>query len=199
MEETALQTNIRKILAIENDSERSWAFAKAMVALDLVSELEEARLFVQADERLFSLLGKSSLEGIKLEIELRTSLAHEFTQVDREIQGYPTICELRPTTALKVALLHFSLFASCDVSLTCRLLEEILKKFKSGADKYETNCGFYAEGQWPRNHRPSVLSAIATFSQRPCWVLRHMFLPNLARSGLNGNGVVYFNIKPTQA
>lgn len=182
---------LRDALSIEDSFKRGWAYSKAIVRLGSVEELEAARAFVQ------SLPGKLPTravdeDDIEHEIGFRNQWVPHVESVDSALGNYPRVANRVQGLGYKVAILRFADFCSCDVKFACELLEEIIVELEKGCIKVERHCGPYADGQWPWNHRPSVLAAMAMFSQRPCWVMRHLFLPEVMSSGMRGFTTVSF-------
>jgi len=195
MEKSEMKTMLEAALADDDNFKRGWAYARAIVKLGPAEELEMARAIISADEKLREKAAKDSFDDIEYETELRQKWTPELSSVDQALARYPRVAERTRGVGYKVALLAFSEFSSCDVSYTCKVLEEVIAEFKSGANKVERRCGAYGNGQWPRNHYPSVLAAMAMFTQRPCWVLRHLFLPEINSSGLHNFDTVVFERK----
>ncbi len=190
-----METLLRGALAEEDNFKRGWAFAKAVVTLGPVEELEMARAIIDADDNLREKAANSSSDDITYETGLRQRWTPHLPSVDQALALCPRMAERSKGVGYKVALLAFSEFCSCDVAFTCKLMEEVIAEFDSGNNKVERRCGMYADGQWPRNHTPSVLAAMAIFTQRPCWVLRHLFLSGLGSSCQHGNGTIVFERK----
>lgn len=197
MEKSEMKTMLQKALGVEDLYLRGWRYAEAIVSLGPVEELEMARAIINADDNLRERAAKDKFDDIKYETELRQKWTPELPSVDQALARYPRVAERAKGVGYKVALLAFSEFCSCDVSYTCKVLEEVITEFESGANKVERRCGMYGDGQWPRNHYPSVLAAMAMFTQRPCWVLRHLFLPENGSSGLHGFDTVVFERRQT--
>ena len=193
MQETEMRAMLTAALANDDLYKRGWAYAKALVRLGAVEELEMARAMVNADDNLQARVVKDHFDDIAYEIELRQRWTSELPLVDAALAHYPLVAKRAQSIGPKIALLAFSEFCSCDVAYACEVLEEVLKELESGAKKVERHCGSYGSGQWPRNHYPSVLAAMAMFTQRPCWVIRHLFLPEIVRSGMRGFGTVIFS------
>lgn len=194
MEKSEMKAMVEEALADDDNFKRGWAYAEAIVKLGSVEELEMARAIINADDNLRERAAQERFDDIKYETELRQKWMPELPLVDQTLARYPRVAERAKGVGYKVALLAFSEFCSCDMSYTCKVLEEVVTEFESGANKVERRCGMYGNGQWPRNHYPSVLAAMAMFTQRPCWVLRHLFLPKVS-SGLHDFDTVVFERK----
>lgn len=197
MEKSEMKTMLEAALADDDTFKRGWAYSRAIVKLGPVEELEMARAIIDADGNLREKAAKDNFDDIEYEIGLRQKWTPELPSVDQSLAHYPRVAERTKGIGYKVALLAFSEFCSCDVDFTCRQLEELIEEFESGKDKVVHHCGMYAHGQWPRNHRPSVLAAMAMFTQRPCWVLQHLFLSEVGSSGLHGFDTVVFERRKT--
>jgi len=195
MEKPKLKTMLEKALGVEDPYLRGWRCAEVIVSLGPVEELEMAWAIINADDNLSEKASKDRLDEIKYEIELRQKWVSELPSVDQSLARYPRVAERAKGVGYKVALLAFSDFCSCDVSYVCMVLEEVIAEFESGANNVERRCGRYGDGQWPRNHYPSVLAAMAMFTQRPCWILRHLFLSEVSSSGLRDFDTVVFERK----
>ena len=193
MEKSKIKTMLEKALAEEDSYKRSWAYAKSIVKLGSVKELEIARAIIDNDNNLREKVADD--DNIEYEIKLRRSWVSELPSVDQALSYYPRVAERTKNVGYKVALLAFSQFCSCSVSYTCKVLEEVISEFESGANKVERRCGMYGDGQWSRNHYASVLSAMAIFTERPCWVLRHLFLSEVGKSSMYGTSTVAFERK----
>lgn len=197
MDMTEMRATLETALAPNDAFKRGWSYARAIVALGPVEELEMARAIIDADGTLRAKVAEhdGKFDDIAYEIELRRKWASGSTDlVDQTLIRFRRVAERTKGVGHKVALLAFSEFCSCDVHYACQLLEEVIEAFE-GADEVERRCGPYGDGQWPRNHYPSVLSAMAMFTQRPCWVLRHLFLPEIGESGVKSFDAVYFKRK----
>lgn len=192
MENSEMKTMLEGVLADDDKFKRGWAYARAIVKLGPVEELEMARATINADDNLRDRAARESFDDITYEIELRQKWTPDLPSVDQALARYPRVAERTKGVGYKVALLEFSQFCSCDVEYACQVLEEVIKEFESGADEVERRCGAYSDGQWPRNDYPSVLAAMALFTQRPCWVLRHLLLSEVGSSGMKGFQTVQF-------
>lgn len=191
MQQSELKTLLEKALGVEDDFKRGWAYAKAVVRLGPVEELEMARAIINDDENLLKKAG--SLDQIECETRLRKKWMPHLPSVDEALARYPRVAARSKGVGYQVALLAFSEFCICDVAFTCKLLDEVIAEFESGKDKVELlHCEIYGSGPWPRNHKASVFAAMAMFTQRPCWVLRHLFLCEVWRSGMGSNGTIEF-------
>lgn len=184
MEYSEMKAMLEKALGVEDRHLRGWRFAEAIVSLGPIEDLETAQAIIDADDNLHE--RAVSKDEIEYEIKLRKKWSSGLPLADHALAQHPLTAERAKNIGYKVALLAFSEFCSCSVYFTCQLLDELIEEFKSGKNRVERKCGMYASGQWPHNHYPSVLSAMAMFTQRPCWVLRHLFLPECDRSGLYG-------------
>ena len=188
-----MKTMLEAALADDDNFKRGWAYARAIVKLGPVEELEMARAIINADDNLREKVAKDDFDDIEYEIKLRKKWTPELSSVNQALARYPRVAERTKGVGYKVALLAFSEFCSCDVDYACKVLEEVVKEFDSGANKVERRCGMYGSGQWPRNHYPSVLAAMAMFTQRPCWVLQDLFLTEVGSSGMSGFDTVNFS------
>jgi hypothetical protein len=193
MERFEMEMVLEAALADDNNFRRGRAYAKAIVELGSVEELMMARAIIGAKSSLRFRADTDRFDDfIKYEIELRRKWTAKLPSVDQALTRYPCVAKRTKGVGHKVALLAFSEFCSCDVDYTCKVLAEVIKDFESGADKVERCCGKYSYGKWPRNDYPSVLAAMAMFTQRPCCVLRHLFLPEVGSSGLHRLDTVVF-------
>jgi hypothetical protein len=195
MEKPEMKALLEAVLASDDKFKRGWAFAQAIVKLGPVEELEMAREIIDADDNLRERAAEDSFDDIQYETGLRQKWSSELPSVDQALARHPRVAERAKGVGYKVALLAFSEFCSCDVNYACEVLEEVIKEFDSGASKVERRCGMYGSGRWPRNHYASVLAAMAIFTQRPCWVLRHLFLPEVTSSGMHGFDSMVFERK----
>jgi hypothetical protein len=203
---TEIQNSLREALSIEDSSKRGWAYAKAVVKIGGVEELEEAWAFIQSfpelSERARQLSMKDQDDDILYAIENQRKWIPQLEFVDSALKDYPRVAERVTGVNYKVALLHFADFCNCDVGLVCKVLEEIIKEFESGKDKVVFTKPQRHPFILPRNYRPLVEAAIAHYTQYPCWVLKHLFLPERGRSGAqigHGGDFVFFERKKVEA
>ncbi len=191
MEKTEMEAMLKVALAEKDSLKRGWNFAQEIVKLGSVQELEMVQAIIRADDKLSNKISGGDFDGIEYEIELRRTWSAKLLLVSEVVVRYPHVAKRTNSDGYKVALLVFSEFCSCDVDYVCKVLEEVIAEFEAGAKKVERRCGSYAGGQWPRNHYASVLAAMAMFTQRPCWVIRYLFLPEVDSSSCGFKTVVF--------
>ncbi|HJN62905.1 MAG TPA: hypothetical protein QGH03_01595 [Candidatus Paceibacterota bacterium] len=197
MKQSDIKAMLEEALVDDDNFKRGWAYARAIVKLGSVEELNMAQAIIDADDNLCKKTADDDFDDIEYETGLRNKWTPELSSVDQALTRYPYVAERTKGIGYKVALLAFSEFCSCDVDYTCKILEEVVTKLESGVNEVKDNCGDYASGRWPQNHRPSVLAAMAIFTQRPCWVLKHLFLTEVGSSGMEGLRRVYFKRRQT--
>lgn len=202
---TEMKNSLREALSIEDLHKRSWAYAKAVVKIGGVEELEEAWAFIQSfpelSERARQLSKEDQDDDILFAIENQKKRTPQLESVDSALKDYPRVAERVTGVNYKVALLHFADICNSDVGLVCKVLEEIIKAFESGKDKVVFPKPRRNPFFLPRNYRPLVEAAIAHYTQYPCWVLQHLFLPERGHSGAqigHGGNFVFFERKKVE-
>ena len=109
MEKSEIKTMLEAVLADDDDSRRGWAFAKAIVKLGPVEELEMARAIIDANNNLREKVAKDDFDDIKYEIELRQKWMSKLPLVDQALaRNYPRVAKRTKGVGYKVALLEFS-------------------------------------------------------------------------------------------
>lgn len=192
MEFQEMKEMVEEALAIENIFKRDLAYAKVIVKLGPIEELEMAQAIVDARDDLRNKVAKKKFNDIEHEIKLRHKWMSKILSLNQALLSCSHVAKRTKGIGYKIALLEFSEFCSCEVTYTCKILEEIIAEFELGVNEVRRDCGTYASGQWPLNHYPSVLAAMALFTQRPCWVLRHLFLLEIKNSGICNFETIYF-------